>query len=249
MATSFGALCNDFYVNQKLSLKMDLPADRETLLHLFDQVRKAFPSMDRFRRWEDEFALESPRRESEYLWLALRRTSLRTGHVNPDTMEEAYKLHRLILQTAPFHLTVSPLDIDGLELMFGFDLECRDNHDEVVYEALMDKTPMRELLRDPGEGKILDVQPIFGMSLNRSGNLQAFFEVRTRRKSRRGKTAKYRHEPISVILTLRQFGPFHDVKDLPALFDNMTAHAEQLAADRLVPNLLTPIARHITSSP
>ena len=38
MATSFGALCTDFYINQKVGLKMDLPADRETILHLFDRT-------------------------------------------------------------------------------------------------------------------------------------------------------------------------------------------------------------------
>ena len=36
MATSYGALCDDFYVNQKLTLRMDMPSDRETVLHLFE---------------------------------------------------------------------------------------------------------------------------------------------------------------------------------------------------------------------
>ena len=108
MATSFGALCTDFYINQKLSLKMDLPGDRETVLHLFDGVRKAMPGMDRFRRYDGELALESARRDAEYRWLALRRTSVRTGHVNPQTMAEAYRFHRLILEVVPYHLTISP---------------------------------------------------------------------------------------------------------------------------------------------
>ena len=38
--TTFVALCSDFYVNQKLALKMDLPSERETILHFFDRVRK-----------------------------------------------------------------------------------------------------------------------------------------------------------------------------------------------------------------
>ena len=51
MATSYGALCTDFYVNQKLALKMDLPSDRETILHLFDRVKKTVPNMNRFHRY------------------------------------------------------------------------------------------------------------------------------------------------------------------------------------------------------
>ena len=78
MATSFGALSTDFHITHKLSLKMDLPDDRETILHLFDQVRKAEPGMRRFRRYDGELLLESSRREAEYRWMALRRTSVRS---------------------------------------------------------------------------------------------------------------------------------------------------------------------------
>ncbi len=101
MGTNYGALCSDFYVNQKLALKMDLPSDRETILHMMDQVRKVMPTMNRFRRYEHELALESSRRNEEYRWLAIRRTSIRTGHVNLSSMEESYRLHRLVLDIIP----------------------------------------------------------------------------------------------------------------------------------------------------
>ncbi len=246
MATSFGALCTDFYVNQKLSLKMDLPGDRETVLHLFDRVRKSIPAMERFHRYEGELSLES-RRDAEYSWMAMRRTSIRTGHVNPQSMEAAYKLHKLVLEVAPYHLTISPLDVDYLELMFGFDLECRSNHDEVVYDALMADSPMADLLRVPG-GKILEVQPTFGMSLSTIGDLQAHFEIKTRTKSRRGSSKKYRGEPLSLFLIVRQYGPVPTIEDLQSAFTKLAELAEKLAAERMVPSLLTPIARQITSS-
>jgi len=248
MATSFGALCTDFYVNQKLALKMDMPSERETILHFFDRIRKAMPSMNRFRRYDGELALESSRRDSEYKWLALRRTSIRSGHVNPQTMEEAYRFHRLLLEISPYHLTISPLDVDYLELMFGFDLECKENHDRIIYEALFADSPMADLLAEGDErGKILDVQPIFGQSLDESGELQAYFEVKTRPKSRRGSSRGYRNEPISLLLTLRKYGPIDDIDQLQAEVDALSKHAEQLATDRLVPDLLTPIAQRINA--
>lgn len=247
MATSFGALCTDFYVNQKLALKMDLPADRETILHMCDQVRKAMPSMDRFRRYENELALESSRRDAEYRWLAMRRTSIRTGHVNPQNMEEAYKLHRLVLRVAPYHLTISPLDVDFLELLFGFDLECKNNHDAVVFDALYSQSPMAGLIRTP-DSQILDLQPILGLSLNERGDQQAYFEVKTRTKNRRGQATRSRNEPISILLTVRRYGPVHQIEELQDIFDQLAQHGEALATDRLVPALLMPISRQITSS-
>lgn len=247
MATSFGALCNDFYINQKLALKMDLPSDRETILHMFDQVRKAIPSMDRFRRYEGELALESSRRDPEYRWLALRRTSIRTGHVNPARMADAYKFHCLILDLAPHHLTISPLDVDYLELVFGFDLECKGNHDGVVAEALFGHSPVDTLMRG-GDASVLDVQPVFGLSLSEKGNLQAYFEVKTRMRNRKGNSGRYKNEPISIFLTVRRYGPIRSLDELHPTFELLSQHAESLATDRLVPGLLTPIARQITSS-
>jgi hypothetical protein len=247
MATSFGALCTDFYINQKLALKMDLPQERETILHFFDRVRKAVPAMNRFRRYEGEMALETPRREAEYQWLALRRNSVRCGHVNPPSMDEAYNFHRLMLRLTPHFLTVSPLDVDYVELMYGFDLECKDNHDSVVFEALIEGTPLAETFKIPG-AKMLDVQPVFGVTLSESGDTQAYFEVRTRRKSRRGSSRPYNEEPISLFLTVRKYGPVDSVDDLPKVFDLLAQHCETLATEHFVPRLLTPIARHITSS-
>lgn len=247
MATSYGALCTDFYVNMKLALKMDLPGDRETILHFFDLVRRAIPTMSRFRRYEGELALESSRRDEEYKWLALRRTTLRTGHVNPEDMKDAYKFGKLMLEFAPHHLTISPLDVDYLELMFGFDLECKDNHDEIVYDALFANGPLGKGLKlDPK--RMLDCQPVWGINLSDQGDKQAYFEVKTRRRSRRGSAKAFRDEPISIFLTVRKYGPVEDTDDLKKTLDNLGAAAEQLANDRLVPGLLTPIARSITSS-
>lgn len=247
MATSFGALCSDFYVNHKLALKMDLQSGRETILHFFDAVRKSEPEMDRFRRYDGELALESPRKEEEYRWLSLQRVTMRTGHINPQTMGDAYDFHRLILELAPYNLTISPLDVDYQELMFGFDLECKADHDDVVFTALFGDTPLANLVRIP-QGKVLDVQPVLGVSLSEQGDLQAYYEVKTRTKNRRGNATRYKHDPISLFLTIRRYGPIDKVDDLITHFNMLSQKAEELATDRFVPDLLTPIARHITSS-
>ena len=247
MATSFGALCSDFYVNQKLALKMDLPSERETILHFFEAARKSVPGMANFRRYEGELALESSRKNHEYQWMSLQRTHIRTGHVNPQSMAEAYKYHQLMLKLVPYHLTISPLDVDFQEVMFGFDLECKSNHDEIVFDALFGESPLADLVRFDGS-KTLDVQPVFGVSLSEQGNLQAYFEVKTRRRSRRGNASRYKHEPISIFVSLRRYGAVVNLDDMIEHFADLSSAAERLATDRLVPELLMPIAREITSS-
>lgn len=246
MATSYGALCDDFYVNQKLTLRMDMPSDRETVLHLFEQIRRAMPDMKRFRRYEGELALESSRKDGKYRWIALRRTSLRTGIVNPDTMEEVSKFHRMMLEIAPFHLTISPLDVDFLELLFGFDFECKGNHDQVVANALLTGSPLADLVDSTG-GKALDIQPAMGLNLTEEGDRQAYFEVKTRHRSRRGSARRHREEPISCFQTIRQYGPVDSLKHMQTIFDQTLQQAEELASSRLNPYILQPISRHITS--
>jgi len=246
MATSFGALCTDFYVNQKLAVKMDLPSDRETILHMFDRIRADNKSMSRFRRYSDELSLESSRRDGSYRWAALRRNSVRSGHVNPDSLEQAYDLHRLMLRTTPYHLSLSPLDIQYQELLFGFDLECKGNQHEIVYEALIANSPLASLLDCPG-AKPLDIQPMIGLALE--DRLQAFFEVKTSTSPSQVRTGRYRTEPISVFLTIRRVGAIEKVEDLLEHFELMRNKAEELAAHRVVPDLLAPISRAITSSP
>jgi hypothetical protein len=162
-------------------------------------------------------------------------------------MADAYQLHRLVLELAPYQLTISPLDVDYVELLFGFDLECKANHDAVVFEALYGNAPVANLLRGP-ESNVLDVQPSFGLSLSEKGDEQAFFEVKTRTKNRRGGAGRYRNEPISIFLTVRKYGPVHNLDELQEIFEKLTHHGEELCTERLVPSLLTPIARQITSS-
>lgn len=244
----FGECCSDFYVNQKLALKMDLPESREPLLDLFDRVRRSVPELDRLRRYDGELALESPDQERRYRWVAMRQTSIRSGDVNPTELEDAYALHRLILEVAPYYLSISPLDIDYLELVFGFDLEAEANRDEVVFDALFADGPLGSLV-DPTQDRFLDCQPIVGLALNEACDLQAFFEVRSRGSATEAATGDYLPEPISVYLTVRRHGPVTSLEHLPAIFATLCGHAERLAEERAIPQLVLPIRHAILSRP
>jgi len=245
---SLTALCTDFYVNQKVSLKMDLPTSRESLLDMFDRVRRDQPGMDRFQRYEDELALESPESDSQYNWLALSQTAIRSGWVNPASLQEAYKLHRLILEIAPYYLSISSLDVEFAELVFGFDLEAETNRNEVVFDALLANTPL-EALVDAERESLLDVQPFIGFSLSHRCDVQAFVEVKTRTGAREIATGRFDNEPISVYLTVRRFGPFRTLEDFVGSFGTLAGHAERLAEDRVIPAVVMPIREALLSRP
>lgn len=246
MATSFGALCNDFYINQRLSLKMDLPSRRETVLDLFDRVRKFRAGMDKFRRFDGELALESAPADGTYDWVALRRTSIRSGSVNPESLDWAYDLHRTMLEVSPYYLSISPLDIDYLELMFGFDLEAHGNHDEIVFDALLAESPMG-LLVDTESETPTDVQPFVSFALDEEQRYQANFEVKTRSVERIVRSEKFEDEPISLFLSVRHMGPVERIEDLPQVFRELARHTERLSSDKLIPQMLNPISRAINS--
>ncbi len=256
MSESYRALSSDFYVNQKLALKLDLPRERQTVLDLCDRVRRQFPTMTQFRRYRDELALESDAAAAQNRWVAFRNQTIRSGVVNPDSLAEAYGFHRHLLEVAPYFLGISPLDVDYLELLFGFDVMTDRNHDEVVFEALVAGSPLARLLDVPGGGATpIDCQPLLGMVLKDSrgresqseggegggGEVEVTFEVKTRNAAREGRHAELANEPISVYLTLRKYGPVSEIKDLPRMLDALASVGEEQIESRVVPNMIVPI--------
>lgn len=249
MNSSFAALCTDFYVNQKISLKMDLPSNRETILHMMDRVRKEIPAMSRFRRFDDEVALESPDDEHNYCWLALRRTSIRSGWVNPVSLDRAYDLHRLIIEVAPYFLSISPIDVEHVELVYGFDLEAGDERNEIVFDALLSQSQFASVI-DTERETMLDVQPFLAFSLSTKGDLQAFLEVKTRPDQMEiTSNGRLNESPISVYLTARRHGPFQAMDELNTTFGMLAGHLERLAEERVIPNVVVPLREAILSRP
>jgi hypothetical protein len=150
-----------------------------------------------------------------------------------------------VLETAPWFLSISPLDIEHIDLTFGFDLETDQPRDSVVFDALLAASPLAGLV-DGDLDHPVDVQPFLGMSLSPSGNLMATFEVKTR--PRGGDAVKTGFaEPISVYLTVRRNGPLASLEELPGIFATLCGHAERLAEERAIPHLVMPIREAIAA--
>ncbi len=240
---SLRALVSDVYVNLKLSLKLDLPKERESVPEFFDRVRRQYPTMSELKRYRDELALETAGGGDEpYRWLAVRSKNVRSGVVNPDAWESAHALHEHVLEVAPYFLSISSLDIDSVEVLFGVDLLCAGNHDEVVFDALVAGTPLANLM--DSDARVSDCQPVLSWTMGVGSGVDVQYEVKTRLH---GKGSGDHPEPLSVYLTCRQAGPVGELSDLVRVYRSLSAVGERLVSERVIPHLVVPIRDSIVS--
>jgi hypothetical protein len=247
MSNPYAAFCEDFYVNMRLGSQLNLPHNRETLLHLFERIQKAYPSMTRFRKTDGgEFNLEEDRSSHSYRWMSLEAKRLSSGHVNPASVEESLKLHTLLLEMAPAHLGLSSIEIDYLDVLFGFDLGFGGNHDEIIAESLFGESPLACLTEVTGS-RAVDFQPTVTVALSDDCRLQARIDVVTRTNSYQVRTGDYSDDAISVYLIVRRYWGDRPREPMEKLFGQLAHRAEQLCTDYIIPKVLRPISSAIAS--
>ncbi len=247
MSNPFAAFCDDFYVNMRLGSQLNLPHQRETLLHFFERIQKDFPAMSRFRKNEaGEFNLEEDRSSHSYRWASVEAKRLASGHVNPVSIEESLKVHTLMLQLAPYHLGISPIEVDYLDILFGFDLAFSGNHDEVIADSLFPESPLACLNEEIG-AKAVDFQPTVTVALSEDCRLQARIDVVTRTNSYQVRTGDYSDDVISVYLILRRYWGDRPKQPMEKLLAEMAERGEQLCTQYIIPRVLKPISSAIAS--
>ncbi|MEO1717747.1 MAG: hypothetical protein AAFR76_11615 [Planctomycetota bacterium] len=240
---SLRALVSDVYVNLKLSLKLDLPRDRENVPEFFDRVRRQYPTMAELKRYRDELALETAGGvDVPYRWLAVRSKNIRAGVVNPEEWASAHALHEHVLEVAPYFLSISSLDIDSVEVLFGVDLLSAGNHDEVVFDALVAGTPLANLM--DGDAFVSDCQPVLSWSVGAGAGVEVQYEVKTRLH---GESGGSQPEPLSVYLTCRHVGPIGELSELVRVYRSLSSLGERLVSDRVIPHLVMPIRESIVA--
>lgn len=226
---------------------MTLSHARETTLHFFEQTQKAFPGLTKFRKSDNgEMNLEEERSSGSYRWISLESKRISSGHVNPESVEQAMALHSRVLQFAPHQLGISPIEIDYLDVLFGFDLEFKGNHDEIIAESLLADSPLTCLLEEPG-AKAVDFQPTVTIALSEDCRLQGRIDIVTRTNSYQIRTGDYGDDVISVYLILRRYWGDRPRGPLENIVMDLANRAESLAISHLMPRLLRPIHSAIAS--
>lgn len=249
MGGSFRSICDEFFVSGRLFLKLDLPMNRETVLYFFDRIRRQYPALRRLRRRDDESLVleESNQPDGSRRWIRLEGTCLRFGHLNPPDLEDVKHFGQALLHQAPYYLSLSELELDHLEVVFGFDLEYEGNHDQLVAETLFADHPICGFLLGGEACHVIDCQPFWGISLNRSCDVQAYIELKSRTTTYEVRTAEYEAQALSVYLTTRRYWAFSPGKSPDESFVELLELGGSLAAEKVVPLVVVPLAQAIAS--
>jgi hypothetical protein len=240
-------VCDDFGVYVYTNTKMELPTRRETVLHFFDTLQKAFPQMTDFDcRESGEYVLEEDRELGSYRWITLESQRFCSGFVNPPSLEIADVQHERVLEIAPAHLDFGPLDCEALDVVFAFDLTFGGNHDEVVAEALGLNTTLESLLQLPGS-RVLNYEPSLMLSLDEACRLQCRLNIETRTNAYQVRTGQFPDAPISVYFTVRQYWGRQPFKTFGESYRNQRRICQEMVDTHIIPSVVRPLAQAIAA--
>lgn len=241
----YRTLSDDFYINMNLNTEMDLPQSRETILHYFEQIQKHYPTMRNFySRDRGEFVLEEDKEQGNYRWATIEPRRICSGHVNPESPAEAFQQHKLALELAPYALTVSPLDCESLNVMFGFDFTYRGNHNELLVEALGVPPALEKLAEMPG-ATILGNEPSLQLSLDDDCRVQCRLTIETRTSAYHVRTSEYPEEQLSVYLTARRYGSLDPGETYAEAFSQLSETCVEIVDNYVVGSVLQPLQHAI----
>jgi len=241
----YSGLCDDFYVNMNLSTEMELPTNRETVLHYFERIQKTFPTMRNFYvRDRGDFVLEEDKDQGTYRWCTIEPRRVCSGQVNPETIDDALNQHKLVLELAPYLLSVSPLDCEALDLLFGFDFTYRGNHNQLISEALGVCPAMERLVEIPGATVISD-EPSLTIALDDECRLQFRLSVESRTNAYHVRTGDFPEEQLSVYATARQYGSLSPDSTYVDTLGRLTRLCYEMIDKHVVEQVLQPLARTI----
>jgi hypothetical protein len=244
----FSNVADEFFVNLNLQTTLGLPGERETILHFFEAVQKEFTEMTSFfQRETGEHVLEGNRDSGRYRWLELHSHRLSAGYFNPPSLAEAYRLHTWLLDRSVYFLGVSGMDVECLDVMFGFNLDFQGNRDAIVGQALLGNSPLAALAGEANT-KTIECEPNLVISLDDECYLQARLSLETRSSSFQVRTGQYEDEPISVYFTVRRYPQPGNIIKLKESFARQCGFCEDLVSRIVVPQIIQPLVSAIAAA-
>ncbi len=236
---------DDFYVNVNLNTEMEMPAARDSVMHFFEQLQKQYPTMNNFYgREQGEYVLEENKEKGFYRWASVEPRRVCSGYVNPPAYDAALEQHYNVLEQLPYTLSISGLDCESLNFMFGFDFTFRGNHNELISEALGVTPALEPLTRIPG-CRLVGVDPSIQFSLDDECRVQCRISIESRTSPYHMRTGEFPEEQLSVYLTVRRYGSLPPGTSYLQAIKPLQQHAEQIVDEYLVENVLVPLQRTI----
>ena len=241
----FSSLSDDFYVNLNLNTEMDLPSNRETLLHFFERVQKQYPEMTHFySREPGEYFLEQPKEQGHYRWATVDSRRICSGYVNPSALASAFEQHEFILDLIPYHLSVSKLDCESLNLMYGFDYNYQGNHNELLIDAL-GVPPALDGLAERFADRMLSYEPHLQFSIDTDCKTQIRLSLESRTCDFHVKSGDFPPEQLSVYVTARRFGSLETSQEYSHVLRELNKVCCDIMEQHVVHDILQPLQRTI----
>src|SRR6056297_1020970 len=243
--SDYGMYSDDFYLNMNLATEMDLPQNRESVLHYFEQVRRRYPSMLNFySREKSEFVLEEEKEQGAYRWVSIEPRRLNSGAVNPDSIESAVEQHRSILELVPYELSITPLDCESLSVMMGFDFNFRGNHNDLLTQAI-GVAPGLERFTSLPYGKVLSNEPSIQFALDEECRTQCRISFESRTNAFQVRTGEFSEDLISVYLTVRRYDSLGIDESYAQEFGRIAGLCRDLIDEHLITSVLQPLQQAI----
>ena len=214
-------MCDDFYVNMNLGTEMELPANRETVLHFFERVQKTYPTMRNFYcRERGDFVLE----EDKDRGLSLVYDRAAAGVLGPgqsgrrstgrwSSTSWCWNWPRTCSRSARWIARRSIC-------LFGFDFTYRGNHNQLMAEVLGVSPSMEPALEVPG-ATVINYEPSMTIALDADCRTQLRISVETRTNAYQVRMGEYPEEQLSVYVTARQYGSLAPDKTFVETLDRL----------------------------
>ena len=241
----FGVLSDDFYVNMNLNTEMELPQSRETVLHFFEQIQKKYPGMRNFySRERGEYVLEEEKERSAYRWATVEPKRICSGHVNPASVDDAIDQHAAVLDLVPYALSISRLDCESLNVMFGFDFTYRGNHNQLLVDALGVVPGLDRMTEIPG-ASVISHEPSIQLALDEDCRTQCRLSVEPRTSVYHVRTGDYPEEQLSVYLTARRYGSLDPDESYVGVMRRLADCCKELIDGYVAESILRPLQETI----
>lgn len=242
---NYGSFSDDYYVNMNLNCEMELPSSRETVLHYFELLQRKFPSMRNFyNRDRGEFVLEEDKDGGSYRWANIEPRRICSGFVNPSSVDDAMAQHSTVLDLVPYALSVTSLDCESLNLMYGFDFTYRGNHNEVIAEAL-GVLPAFDRIQQMSSATVVSYEPTFQFALDSDCRIQCRLSIETRTSAYHIRTNEFPDEQLSVYFTARRYGSLEAGESFASTLTALRTASEEIIDRYIIEHILVPLQQTI----
>jgi hypothetical protein len=236
----YGSIADDFYVNMHLQTAMDLPHQRDTLMLFYEQVQRRFPQMKNFTCRDRETFLDEAKESGTYRWASCEAKRISSGMVNPTVIEEAFHLHKEILDVIPFALSLSHLDCEYLSVVMGFDFTYRGNQSQLIGQAIGLPPAFDGLAAIPG-AKCMGYDPSIVLALDDEMKTQCRVSFETRVTEIPTGKNEYPEEQLSVFLAVRRTESLGANEKFSSEFERLALIGKEILDTYMIEHILQPL--------